>query len=102
MALSAEKEELAREEKPPIGERLAGSVGFLSDGSLSPARIGDFFRKSLRYFQEVWIELKNVTWPGRKEVTLSTTVVVATCLIIMVILWVLDVLFSWLMGLLLG
>ncbi|MBI2058680.1 MAG: preprotein translocase subunit SecE [Nitrospirae bacterium] len=83
------------EEKAPIGERLAEKVkiGSLAQ-SLSPARIMETVRKSTQYFREVVIELKSVTWPGRKEVMLSTTVVVATCIAVMVILASLDAVFS--------
>lgn len=83
------------EEKTPIGERLAEKVkiGSLAQ-SLSPARIMETARKSTQYFREVVIELKSVTWPGRREVLLSTSVVVVTCIAVMVILASLDAVFS--------
>ena len=46
------------------------------------------------FFRNVWAELKNVHWPSRKQVLVYTGVVLVTILIIMVILWIFDTIFS--------
>lgn len=47
------------------------------------------------FFRNVWAELKNVHWPTRKQVLIYTGVVLVTIVIIMVILWVFDTIFSF-------
>ncbi len=51
-----------------------------------------------RFFKEVKSELKKVTWPSKKQVIKSTLVVIAAVLIIGVVIWVLDLLFSFGLG----
>jgi preprotein translocase subunit SecE len=53
------------------------------------ARIG-------RYFREVRLELKKVTWPSRPEVISSTIVVLTAVLFFTVFIGLLDALFVWL------
>ena len=48
-----------------------------------------------RFFKEVKSELKKVTWPSKKQVIRSTIVVIAAVLIIGVVIWALDILFSF-------
>ena len=47
-----------------------------------------------RFFKEVKSELKKVTWPGKKQVTKNTLVVIAAVILIGIVIWVLDLLFS--------
>ena len=49
---------------------------------------------------EVVAELRKVTWPSRKETQTSTIVVIITTVIVSFILWLFDLLWSWVTGLL--
>jgi preprotein translocase subunit SecE len=51
-----------------------------------------------RFLGEVNIERKKVTWPSRKELMASTTVVIVTVLIVAVFIGLLDFIFSKLIG----
>ena len=44
----------------------------------------------ITFLQEVWAELKKVTWPKKREVIDSTTVVIITTMIVIVFLWLVD------------
>lgn len=48
------------------------------------------------------IELRKVVWPTRQETVQTTIIVVVFVVITALILWGLDTLFLWLIGLLLG
>jgi len=50
--------------------------------------------KITRFFKEVKSELKKVTWPSKKQVTRNTLVVIAAVILIGIVIWVLDLLFS--------
>ena len=52
------------------------------------ARIGKWFR-------ELKGECKKIVWPTRQQTTNNTAVVLATCLIIGVFIWVLDAVFQF-------
>ena len=47
-----------------------------------------------RFFKEVKSELKKVTWPSKKQVTKNTLVVIAAVVLIGIVIWVLDLIFS--------
>ncbi|HEX9062510.1 MAG TPA: preprotein translocase subunit SecE [Clostridia bacterium] len=47
-------------------------------------------KNTSRLFKEVRSELKKVIWPNRSQLTKSTITVLAMCLIIGIIIWVLD------------
>ena len=47
-------------------------------------------KKLIEFLKEVWRELKNVTWPGRKEIIASTVVVVLVTVLLMIYLGVID------------
>ena len=49
----------------------------------------------VKFFKEVKSELKKVTWPSKKQVTRNTLVVIAAVIIIGIVIWVLDLLFSF-------
>ncbi len=56
------------------------------------------FKKTIQFFKEVKLELKKVTWPGRKEVINSTIVVLIATTIITIFLYLVDVGLSRLVG----
>lgn len=47
------------------------------------------------FLRETRAELKKVTWPKRKEVYATTLVVIITCVIFGVYLWLVDVVMGW-------
>jgi preprotein translocase subunit SecE len=55
-----------------------------------------------RYFDEVWSELRKVSWPTRETVRNLTVLVFAISLVIGVYVTVLDVFFRGLLGLVAG
>ncbi len=51
--------------------------------------------KIVRFFKEVKSEMKKVVWPSRKQVIKNTLVVIASVIIIGIVIWVLDMVFSF-------
>jgi len=49
-----------------------------------------------------WAEVKKVVWPTREETRQTTIIVIVAVLIVGVILYFLDMLFGWLVKLLIG
>lgn len=47
-------------------------------------------KKSLRFFKDVYYELKKVTWPTRKELKINTATVLVVTLIASVLIGLLD------------
>jgi preprotein translocase subunit SecE len=58
-----------------------------------------FMDNTKQFLGEVKVELGKVNWPDRKSVIGSTSVVVVTTVITVVFLWVMDIIFSNLLGL---
>ncbi len=54
----------------------------------------------IKFFRETKSELKKVSWPTRKQLVHNTLIILVFIAIVCVILAVLDVGFSWLLGLL--
>ena len=59
-----------------------------------PTKLGEL----KKFFAEVKLELKKVTWPGRPEVRSTTLVVIFTTMFFGFYLWGLDVGFSYVMA----
>ena len=55
-----------------------------------------------RYFDEVWSELKKVSWPTREQVRNLTVLVFAISFVVGLYVTVLDVFFRGLLGLVAG
>ena len=53
------------------------------------------------YIKNVYYEMRKVTWPTRSEVTNSTIVVVVISMIVAVIIFALDTIFTTVLGLIL-
>jgi len=51
------------------------------------------------FFKGVWAELKKVHWPTPKQVAIFTGVVLVAVAIASVAIYILDVIFSWLLSL---
>jgi len=54
----------------------------------------DRLKKFRLFAQETWVELKKTTWPGKKEVTGTTIVVIVTVLICAAYLWIVDLMLN--------
>ena len=56
-------------------------------------------QKSLtRFFKDIKNELKKVIWPDRKQLTNNTITVLLFCLIVGSLIWIFDVVFKFLAG----
>ena len=49
----------------------------------------------IKYFKEVKSEMKKVVWPSKKQVIKNTLIVIAAVVLIGVVIWALDLLFSF-------
>ena len=58
--------------------------------------------KATNYAKEGVVELKKVSWPNKKEIVKATGVVLAVTVVLGVIVGVFDLLFSTLVGLIVG
>ena len=47
-------------------------------------------KKLLKFLREVRLEMKKVTWPTRKEVSGSTSVVIVTVILVAIFLGIVD------------
>ena len=55
----------------------------------------------VNYFREARAELARVTWPSREEIIQATEAVLLFTFFMMIILWLYDVIFGWLVGVIL-
>ena len=53
-----------------------------------------FIDKTKQFISEVKVELGKVNWPDRKSVIGSTGVVIVTTIIMLLLLWLMDIVFS--------
>lgn len=60
----------------------------------------NFFAGIANYFKEVKAEMKKVIWPTFQKVRANTITVIIYVLIVGAVIYGLDTLFTWLMGLL--
>jgi len=61
----------------------------------------EWLRRVQQFFREVVAEFKKVTWPSRRDVTSSTTVVIVVVFVIAIFLGVVDIGLSRIVGLIL-
>ena len=54
------------------------------------------------FIEECWDELSKVTWPDRDQLKSATMVVIAFVFLISAIIWIMDVLARWIIGLIMG
>ncbi len=55
--------------------------------------------KVARYLRETRAELRKIIWPGRRETVMFTSVVVVSVVLVSGVMWVMDMLFSSVVGL---
>ncbi|RKD22755.1 preprotein translocase subunit SecE [Ammoniphilus oxalaticus] len=65
-------------------------------------KIGAGFKNTPSFLRDVWVELKRVRWPSRKELVSYTTVVLVTVTLITVFFAVIDLGISQIIELILG
>ena len=58
--------------------------------------------KLMAFLRTSWLELKKVTWPGRKEILASTAIVVIVAIILMLYLGTLDFILAKLVKIIFG
>lgn len=58
-----------------------------------------FFDRMKKYFKEVKNEMKKVVWPTFAKVRQNTLIVIVYVLLVGIVIWGLDWLFTWLMSL---
>lgn len=51
-----------------------------------------------KFFRGVWSELKKVHWPNRKEIVTYTSVVIVSVIIVALMIWLVDSVFSFLLS----
>ncbi len=62
----------------------------------------NFFARIANYFKEVKSELKKVVWPTFSKIRQNTLIVIIYVLIVGLVIWGLDMLFTWGMSLLIN
>lgn len=62
----------------------------------------NFFNKIAKYFKEVKSEMKRVVWPTFAKVKQNTLIVIIYVLLVGVVIWGLDALFTWVMSLIIN
>lgn len=62
----------------------------------------NFFKRAAKFFKDVSAELKRVTWPTKKDLISYTTAVIAFVILMGVIIGVLDLIFGYLMKLIIS
>ncbi|MCP3875701.1 MAG: preprotein translocase subunit SecE [Desulfobacteraceae bacterium] len=72
--------------------KVASPLKSKQDKSLTDAMTGEpnFFQRAMRFFQEVQVELKKVTWPTRKQTTGTTIVVIIFVFVVAAFLGLFD------------
>ena len=65
----------------------AKKVGFFG-------KIANFFKGIGKYFKEVWAEVKQLTWPTKKELINYCLAVIAFCALMAIIIGLLDFAFG--------
>ena len=54
------------------------------------------------FIEECWDELSKVTWPDQDQLKSATMVVIVFVILISAIIWLMDILSRWLIGLIMG
>ena len=54
------------------------------------------------FIEECWDELSKVTWPDRDQLKSATMVVIVFVFLISAIIWIMDVVSRWIIGLIMG
>jgi preprotein translocase subunit SecE len=63
--------------------------------------VRDLMNKVKQYFTEVAAEMKKVSWSSKEDIIASTVAVMASCVVLGIFIWVVDVIISNAMALIL-
>ncbi|HIW57256.1 MAG TPA: preprotein translocase subunit SecE [Firmicutes bacterium] len=55
----------------------------------------NIFQKMVRYFKDVKAEMKKVVWPSFAKVRQNTLIVLIYVFLVGIVIWLLDMLFTW-------
>ncbi|KEO81720.1 preprotein translocase subunit SecE [Tumebacillus flagellatus] len=77
---------------------MAGSSTVATEANQE--RRPNFFKRIGYYFRDSWGELKRVRWPNRKELLSYTSVVLGTCVFMILLIFAFDLGVSYLLRLL--
>jgi preprotein translocase subunit SecE len=58
--------------------------------------VKEWWPSTRKFFHDVWIEVRKVSWPDRTEVTGTTVVVIVACFVFGFYLFLVDSGLSWL------
>lgn len=78
------------------------AVLVLSVVAIGVALTTEHGKRFSQFVRMSWSEVKKVVWPTREETRQTTIIVIVAVLIVGVILYFLDMLFGWLVKLLIG
>lgn len=62
------------------------------------ANAAKFSERVSKYFRGVWSELKKVHWPDRSQLIAYTSVVIGAVILVAIMIWIMDTIFSFLLG----
>ncbi len=65
-------------------------------------KVKRFFTAPFRYIHDSWVELRQVRWPSRKANWKMVLAVFAYTALIMILIALLDIFFTWIFNLVLG
>ena len=54
------------------------------------------------FIEECWEELSKVTWPDQEQLKSATMVVIVFVFLISAVIWIMDVVSRWLIGVIMG
>lgn len=94
------KTEKAKREKAKTAEKQISVPG--NNNKKKPFILIRPFVYLGRYIKDSWMELRQVRWPNRKTTWKMVLAVIIYSALFMIIISLLDLLFSWLFGLILG
>ncbi len=77
-----------------MADKTTKKVGFFG-------KVKNFFGRIGKFFRDTVSEMKKVVWPSKKQIINNTLVVLAVVLIAAVVIFLLDSLFGFILGLLL-
>ena len=88
-------EKKGRNTKPPGGDggllARAGKTAAARTKQAAPSKERvDYIGRTRKYFEGVVAELKRVHWPGVREVTVYTTVVLVAVVALALLIWIFD------------
>lgn len=61
-----------------------------------------FFRRIGKYFRDTWGEFRKIVWPTRKQVLNNVIVVLVTIVVVGIVVFGLDTLFTWIRSLIIN